>query len=163
MKAKRIAGVALLLFATGSLVVLAAKELRNTKGDVSLNGGQSEKDASVHPEREVVAYYFHTSFRCPSCVTIERLSGEAIEENFESALSDGRLSLRVVNVEEPGNEHFVQDYQLVSKSLVLVERVNGSETRHKNLQRVWELLRQPDEFKSYVRKAVATFLEGAGA
>lgn len=106
----------------------------------------------------VIAYYFHTTFRCASCRSIEAYSREAIESRFAGAIKDGRLVWRVVNVEVKGNEHFMKDYGLYTKSLVLVNEVRGKRSQWKNLSRVWELLPDKSKFVKYVQNELASYL-----
>jgi hypothetical protein len=113
------------------------------------------------PDRTVVAYYFHGNFRCQTCRKIEAFSGEAVRSGFPEDLKAGRLEWRVINVEEPGNEHFIQDYQLFSKSLVLVAKEGSKQTRWKNLQRVWTLVGDKDAFIQYVQVEIRAYLRGA--
>ena len=110
--------------------------------------------------RTVVAYYFHGNFRCQTCRKIEALSREAVESGFPEDLKTGRLEWRVINVEETGNEHFVQDYQLFSKSLVLVEKKGSKQTRWKNLQEVWTLVGNKEAFTKYVQDEIRVYLGG---
>jgi hypothetical protein len=70
-------------------------------------------------DSKVVAYYFHGTMRCPTCHKLEQYSQEAIETNFKEALASGKFEFKAINVEGKGNEHYVKDYQLYSKSLVL--------------------------------------------
>ena len=112
-------------------------------------------------DRTVVAYYFHGNFRCQTCRKIEALSREAVESGFPEDLKAGRLEWRVINVEESGNEHFIQDYQLFSKSLVLVAKEGSKQTRWKNLQRVWTLVGDKDAFMQYVQVEIRAYLRGA--
>ena len=112
------------------------------------------------PDRTVVAYYFHGNFRCQTCRKIEALSREAVESGFPGDLKAGRLEWHVINVEEPENEHFVKDYQLFSKSLVLVAREGSKQTRWKNLQRVWTLVGDKEEFIQYVRDEIRAYQGG---
>ena len=63
-----------------------------------------------------------------------------------------------MNVEEKGNEHFVNDYQLYSKSLVLSLTRNGEEVRHKNLTKIWEHVRNKEKYINYVKNEISTFL-----
>jgi hypothetical protein len=113
------------------------------------------------PGHTVVAYYFHGNFRCQTCRKIEALSREAVESGFPEDLKAGRLEWRVINVEEPGNQHFIQDYQLFSKSLVLVARDSSKQTRWKNLQRVWTLVGDKEAFIQYVQDEIRAYLGGA--
>jgi hypothetical protein len=106
----------------------------------------------------VIAYYFHTNTRCSTCIKIEAYSKEAIEKGFPDELKKGTLELRVVNYENPENRHFMQDYKLVSKSLVLVNMVDGKQTEWANLKIVWQLTGRKDAFLNYVRKEVRSYL-----
>ena len=113
---------------------------------------------SVRPHR-VIAYYFHTTYRCASCRAIEAYSHEAIESAFADQLKDGRLVWKVVNVETEGNEHFVKDYGLYTKSLVLVNENRGKPAEWKNLEKVWQLLRDKEDFLRYVQDETRSYLE----
>jgi hypothetical protein len=107
---------------------------------------------------KVIAYYFHTNTRCSTCMKIEAYSHEAIEKGFPEELKNGTLEMRIVNYEQPENRHFMQDYKLVSKSLVLVNMVNGKQTEWTNLKIVWQLTGRKDAFLNYVRKEVRNYL-----
>ena len=107
---------------------------------------------------KVVAYYFHGNARCSTCRKIEAYSEEAISSGFESKLVEGRLEWRAVNVDESENKHFVQDFQLVTKSVVLVEYNDGEVVRWENLKDVWQLVRNKDRFVDYVQTETRKFL-----
>lgn len=110
------------------------------------------------PAKYVQVYYFHGNIRCHSCSRIEQLTVETVRRFFRKELETGRLRLSVVNVDDPENSHFVKDYQLYSQSVILSERDGGREVKWKNLIRVWELLRDDDRFREYVRVEVEAFL-----
>jgi len=107
---------------------------------------------------KVIAYYFHTNTRCSTCIKIEQYSKEAIEKGFPEELKNGALEMRIVNYENPENRHFMQDYKLVSKSLILVNMVNGKQTEWTNLKVVWQLTGRKDAFLNYVRREVRDYL-----
>jgi hypothetical protein len=107
---------------------------------------------------KIIAYYFHTNTRCSTCIKIEAYSKEAIEQGFPEELKKGSLEMRIVNYEDPENRHFMQDYKLVSKSLVLVNMVDGKQTEWTNLRVVWQLTGRKDAFLNYVRKEVRGYL-----
>lgn len=109
----------------------------------------------------VTAYYFHGTFRCPTCHKLEEYAKEAIENNFKNDLASGKLSFQVVNVENKGNEHYAKDYQLYTKSVILSLKKNGKEIRSKNLDKIWEYVRNKDRYENYVRDEVAAFLKEA--
>ena len=111
---------------------------------------------------KVIAYYFHGTFRCTTCRTIEQYSHEAIQMYFAKELANGSLEFRPVNVDETDNKHFIQDYQLVTRSLVLSLVSDGKEKKWKNLPDVWKLVRDKDKFFQYVKDEVAIFLKETG-
>ena len=111
------------------------------------------------PKSTVVARYCHGYARCSNCIKIERYSYEAIETGFHKDLASGRLMFEVVNVEEPANRHYVQDYGLYTKSLVLISEADGKEIRHKVLNDVWNYLSDKDAFMAYVKTETEGFLK----
>ena len=132
----------------------------NPPGAIPTATGARAKTQPNMPDRTVVAYYFHGNFRCPTCRKIEALSREAVQSGFPEDLRAGRLVWHVINVEEPGNEHFIQDYQLFSKALVLVAKEGSKQTRWKNLQEVWTLVGNKEAFIKYVQAEIRAYLGG---
>ena len=114
------------------------------------------------PKSKVVAYYFHGTARCVTCRDIESYTKEAIETGFPEAINTKHLEFKVVNVDEPQNEHFIQDYQLSASSVVVARFTNGEQTDWKNLQLVWELVPDHDAFMVYVQEETKPFLEEKG-
>jgi hypothetical protein len=111
-------------------------------------------------QRKLIVYYFHTTFRCPSCTMMEHLTKQAVESGFAEQMKSGRVEFNVVNIEAPGNEHFVDDYRLYTKSVVLSDLSNGKEKNWKNLDQVWVLLRDQGKFVDYIQKEVRKQIEG---
>jgi hypothetical protein len=54
-------------------------------------------------------------------------------------------------VDLPENEHFIRDYQLVAKSLVLVNYEDGKQVGYKNLQKIWTYINNEPSFRAYVK------------
>ncbi len=130
--------------------------------ETAKKGAAAELPTVVPPSalpHRVIAYYFHTTYRCASCRAIEAYSHEAIENAFADQIKDGRLVWEVVNVDAKGNEHFTKDYKLFTKSLVLVNEVRGRPPQWKNLARIWELLHDKPEFLRYVQDEVNGYLK----
>jgi hypothetical protein len=109
--------------------------------------------------QKIIAYYFHTTYRCPTCQRIEAYSREAIESGFAAEMKAGRLELCIVNYEFPENQHFAQDYKLFTKSLVLVRMKDTKQVEWTNLSRIWELTGEHDAFLRYVQGEVRGYLE----
>jgi len=113
-------------------------------------------DSSVAPR--VIAYYFHGTRRCASCKKIEAYSEEAITTGFADLIENGELVWLPVNTDEEENQHFIDDYQLYTKSVILVDTEAVKEPRWKNLKDVWLKLGDKEDFIAYVQAEVRSFL-----
>lgn len=107
----------------------------------------------------VAVYYFHGNFRCVNCHNIEQYTKEAVEKYFKKELDAGNVVFKVINVETKGNEHFTNDYQLYTKSVVLSLVKNGKEIKFDNLTKVWEYLRNKEAFCQYIKAEIEKYLE----
>ncbi len=107
----------------------------------------------------VATYYFHGNFRCFNCYRIEQYSKEAIEQYFKDELDSGKLVFKIINIEEKGNEHFIKDYQLYTKSLIISLVKNGKEVKFDNLVKVWEFLGNKQKFYDYVKDEITQYLK----
>lgn len=125
-----------------------------------LGAGTVEVNPEAPGDSRIVTYYFHTTGRCTTCVKIEELAKEVVEKQFVEQVRSGRLSFRSVDVQFPENRHLVRQYQLVTKSVVLVEEKDGKPLRWKNLDQVWQLVWSKDRYQAYVRDELTRFLEG---
>lgn len=172
MTPKSILRMLLLIFVAVSGLLLVIKDLRERSQSRSTDEGailaasspasDSAKEGQlVTNSPKVIAFYFHTTFRCASCRKIEAYSQEAIENGFSKELKDGTLQWRVINVEESGNRHYIDDYRLFSKSLILVRLNDGKQKEWKNLLKVWELLGDKPAFVRYVQDEVRGYLEAS--
>lgn len=170
MKTKAVITAILLTFVSVSVGYLAVKEFRPrpNEPDPSEEAMPSPPESPSVPvpeipvesdaDHKVVAYYFHGNVRCMTCRAIEAYAHEALETAFPESLRSGELEWRVLNVEQPGNEHFIQDYELSTRSVVLVDTVGGQQKEWKNLRRVWELVRDKPAFLAYVQDETRTYL-----
>jgi hypothetical protein len=102
--------------------------------------------------------YFHGNMRCSTCKKIEALSREAIETGFPGELKSGRLEFQAVNIDLPENEHFVRDFRLTNRSLVIVKVSGGRAEKWENLMRVWEYVGDKVQFIGYVQSETRKFL-----
>ena len=107
----------------------------------------------------VVVTYFHGNFRCANCRNIEKYTKEAVEKYFSKELGSGKVVFRVINVETKGNEHFTDDYQLYTKSVIVSLMKGGKEAKFNNLTRIWEYLADMDAFQGYVKSEIERYLK----
>jgi small redox-active disulfide protein 2 len=142
---RRIAGVTLVAFA---LVGLVWPFLRGNTETQSIQETvpQSRTNATV-------VYYFHGTQRCMTCNKIEELARSAVEEGFAEELNAGRLRVESVNVDDPANEHFIRDFQLTARTIVIAK---GKD--YQRLDKTWQLVHDEDSFRRYVQENTAAML-----
>ena len=114
---------------------------------------------SALPDR-VIVYYFHNTYRCSTCYDIENYTKKAVETGFAKELRDGRLEFQVIDIDEPASSHFVQDYQLTTKSVVLVDIRRSKQARWGNLPKIWDLVEDKPKFIKYIQDEVNLYLQG---
>lgn len=119
-----------------------------------------EKSGAADDPRTVVAYSFHGTLRCSTCLLVEQGAEKAIRETFPNELIDGSLAWRSVNIRLPEYRHFAADFQVESWALVLVDYRGESARKWKNLPLAGELVRaDADIFRRYVTAEVRAFLD----
>jgi hypothetical protein len=126
-----------------------------TADNAAAMAAESESDA----RNGITVYYFHGTRRCKTCRTIEAYAREAVEGKYSEQLESGRLQWKTVNTDEPDNEHFVEEFGLVSSSLVVVEVDGDKVTRYQVLQDAWTLVRDKPRFIEYVQRSVGEYLK----
>ncbi|MBI4830670.1 MAG: hypothetical protein HY801_03775 [Candidatus Lindowbacteria bacterium] len=178
MKPKTITTAILLLFVAASVIYLVVGELRQEQTTAEVSGqeqvdtqqAQAQQtpadgaDAGVSgkpvaADRKVIAYYFFGNVRCVTCKTIEAYTEETLKSTFPEELKTGKLEWRPLNMMLPENEHFVSDYKLMTRSVVLAEVIDGRQTKWNNLTRVWELVRNKPAFVAYIQEETKSYLK----
>ena len=116
---------------------------------------------AVVPDAPVVAYYFHRTIRCQTCLTIESLARHDVLTELAAEVESGQLAWRVVDLEE--HAHFVEEFGLEGSSLVIARYIDSEVTAWERLDRTWELYDDVDAFDAYVLGAIERFLDAASA
>jgi len=141
-------------FLTVLVLILAGASVMTPPASAETPG----EGEALAPLSGIVAFYFHGNMRCKTCRKIEAYSDEAITKGFSDELASGQFEWRVVNTDISENEHFVTDFELVTKSVVLAEYRDGKVLRFNNLSKVWKLVRDKDDFITYVRDETRNFI-----
>ena len=106
----------------------------------------------------VDVYLFHGTYRCYSCNLMEELTLEALAEAYEREQKNGTIRFQHINVQQEPNKHYVEQYKLAAISIVVSQKSGDTEKQWKNLDKVWALLRNRDNFKQYIQSEVKSYL-----
>lgn len=158
MGVKTITALALGAFVAASLVALGVQSLA-TAGAAPAGAARKGAPSVEAPARRVVVTYFHGDVRCPTCRKLETLSREAVEEGFAKEIAAGTVVYRVVNVDRPENKRYVEEFQLVTKALIVADEREGRVGRWQNLEKIWDLVGNHDAYMTYVRGSVRDLLD----
>lgn len=165
---KNIIKIGLLLFVVISISFLVYKETTGNISNVQNNSTNSlvevsneKKEGDIKTHKELVkAYYFHGNNRCYTCRVMEGYIQEALSMYFSKEIENGDLVWLVTNAQKPENQHFARDFQLTSISMVLAKTKNGEVQNWKNLDKIWQLVRDKNAFVNYIKMEVDSYLKG---
>jgi hypothetical protein len=154
VKIKLIVTIILLVFVAASLVAVFMKNSEESKVE------KATETAAGNIDSKIVAYYFHGNARCKTCLTIEMYALEAIETGFPEELKANRIDFLPVNLEIAENEHFIDDFQLAARTVVLQKVIDGKPGDYVNLHRVWELVGNKEAYIEYVQEEMNKLMNG---
>ncbi|MGB9599996.1 MAG: nitrophenyl compound nitroreductase subunit ArsF family protein [Myxococcota bacterium] len=163
MNAKKIVSIILGAIVVAAIVVIIVNAIRGGNGDQQkgIRSASLEKSTvnAMGIQNGIIVYYFHTTRRCQSCMKAERLSKEAMETFYRNELDSGKMKFLVINTDEPEHSHFIKDYQLFSKSLIIALIKDGKEVKFKNLTEIWQLIYNEEGFKNYVKSEIDALMK----
>lgn len=141
--------ITLILLALVALSVVAMI-VRNTRTPT----GVATAVSPVATPGVITVYYFHGTQRCATCNTIERLTQETVNQAFARELAEGRMAFLSVNVDDKANEHYITDFALTTRTVVIAQK-----GRNEHLDEVWTLTGNPEQFKAYIEANIKKMQE----
>jgi hypothetical protein len=117
---------------------------------------------AVAPERAgpgtVFVTYFHGDQRCATCMKLEAYSHDAVRQAFAEELADSSIIWRTVNYDRKENQHYIEDYGLYTKAVILTRVVDGEEIEWENLNEIWDRVGDKEDYVAYVQEEMKSFL-----
>ncbi|WP_417389094.1 nitrophenyl compound nitroreductase subunit ArsF family protein [Gimesia sp.] len=161
MKTKTVFSILLLVFVAVS-VVFAFRKI----GPVSPSSPQqtvatNEAGSAATPvglnaklaESQFSAVYFHAPHRCPTCRKIESFAHEALAPEIEA----GKLAWQIADYTSDENAPLVDQFEVFTSTVVLVEVQDGKIIRWKNLEEVWNHTSEQADFTAFINQAWSEF------
>jgi|WetSurMetagenome_2_1015567.scaffolds.fasta_scaffold459464_1 hypothetical protein len=114
-------------------------------------GKKEGANLNKNSDEKYIAYYFHPTARCESCINLENYIKELIETKY----TDKGFSFKEVNIDLKENEHFRNDYDLKFSSVILV---NTNSNKWKNLYLIWSYTDDKEKFLNYAESEINNFI-----
>jgi len=124
------------------LLLLAGSGLSAQEKAVATSGDNEEK---------IAMYYFHTSFRCTTCRTVEEQSKLAFESLYPVEFKSGTASFQAVNIEEDEGQNLVEKFKITGQTLLVVK---GDKTSDLTSQGFLYAKTNPDKLKEEIKDAI---------
>ncbi len=160
MNIKKIVTSCLLIFVFGSILIMVTREIKNKKA-VSSNYKSDRLVTEKNISPRIIVYYFYGKRRCSTCLKIEKYTKDALEKKFSKEMKAGILKFDALNIEDNKNEHFVSDYKLETRTVVVSQQKDGTEINWKNLSKVWTFANDKTAFIDYIQVEVSKLMDVA--
>jgi len=128
---KQVVSFILLAVVGVSLALMAMREMKRS---------EASGTADLAPKGTIV-YYFYGNHRCATCNKMEALTVKA--------LKDKDVTYKAVNIDEPANEHYVKDFQLDARVVVIQK-----DGKFKKLEKVWDLVEDEQAYIAYIQSGL---------
>ena len=120
-------------------------------------GIPNDAESPGEPVCVIDAIYFHNTVRCHTCRTIEETAKAVLEAEFSEEFTTGQMRWSTINMEQ--ERQYVERYDLVKPTLILVRAVGEEQSDWVALDETWSLTRSEMRFADYVENEMRAFLE----
>lgn len=145
---------------TNSLLAFALISIGFALGKHSVKSGARSDGTPQIPGHVVAVHYLHSTFRCVTCNTIEKMTRELLDNSYSEQLADGKILWIVDDFQE--NEKLARQFAVISSCVVVAEMKDGTVVDYKRLDDVWTLMKDPAAFNRYISEAIDGYLQKMG-
>jgi hypothetical protein len=148
-----IAALALAWLSVGGSPVAAAEK--------AAAGAEKPPEAAkpALPAHRVVAYYFHRTERCATCLKVGEYLEESLKTGMAREVKDGRVVLVFVDFQDPKNKAHTDYYKIAGPTLVLADVRKEKVVAWKPAPKLWSLVGNKEKFSKYLQAEVRSLLE----
>ena len=161
MKTRTLFSVLLLAFVAVSVVLAFRKIAPETSTSQQQTAAPNATGIAATPvglnaklaESPFSAVYFHAPHRCPTCRKIESFAHEALTPEIDA----GKVAWQIADYTTDANAILVDQFQVFTSTVVLVEVRDGKVVRWKNLEEVWDHTSDQADFTAFINQAWTEF------
>jgi hypothetical protein len=128
-------------------------------------GKHSVKTQIASPEKSsefidkanrVAVYYLHSTFRCVTCNTIEKMTKELLDAAYAQEMKKGEIIWKEEDFQQ--NEKIAQKFEVLASCVVVAQIINGEISDYRRLDEVWTKMSDQEEFNKYISKAIDRYI-----
>ena len=125
-------------------------------------GKHSVSDPQTHSMangngRQVAVYYLHSTFRCETCSTIEKMTRELLDNSYSDELAAGKIQWIEDDFQE--NDALAKQFAVAASCVVVADMKDGAVLDFKRLDKVWTLMKNPAAFNRYISDTINGYLK----
>ena len=106
--------------------------------------------------KKVEVYYFHFTRRCMTCNNVEKVSKEAVEQQYAEKVKAGEISFKSVNLDEKEGEAIGAKLKVEGQTLLIVSGDKRVDLTDKGFLYAND---SPGKLKAEIKKAIDTMLK----
>jgi len=106
--------------------------------------------------KKIEVYYFHFTRRCTTCNNVEKVSKEAVDQQFAEKVKAGEITFSSVNLEEKEGEALGEKLKVEGQALLIV---SGDKRVDLTDKAFMYANNSPDKLKAEIKKAVEKMLK----
>lgn len=113
---------------------------------------QAKESRSNKPK--LLIYYFHSTHRCPTCLSIEEQTIAVLNKYFAKELKDGLIEFQSINVDDKANEKVVKKYDAFGSALFFTTLKQGKEQSEDLTNFAFKYSRRTDYFMNELKEKI---------
>jgi len=106
--------------------------------------------------KKIEVYYFHFTRRCMTCNNVEKVSKEAVEQQYAEKVKAGEITFKSVNLDEKEGEAIGAKLKVEGQTLLIVSVDKRVDLTDKGFMYANN---SPDKLKAEIKKAIDDMLK----
>ena len=103
------------------------------------------------PAKKIEVYYFHFTRRCMTCNNVEKVSKEAVEQQYAEKVKSGEITFQSINLDEKEGEAIGAKLKVEGQTLLIVSGDKRVDLTDKGFLYANN---SPDKLKAEIKKAI---------
>lgn len=104
----------------------------------------------------IAVYYLHSTFRCVTCNTIEKLTKKLLDTSYAQELKKGTIIWKEEDFQQ--NENLARKFEVIASCVVVAQVKDKEISDFVRLDEVWTKISDHNLFNEYIGNAIDGYL-----